>query len=39
VEDDVPVICGWSTGGLTGWLDYDESKPWEALAADHSQMS
>ncbi len=32
VEDDVSMICGWSSGGLTDWLDYDRAEPWEALA-------
>jgi hypothetical protein len=36
VEGDISVICGWSSGGLTDWLDYDQAKPWEALAAAQS---
>jgi hypothetical protein len=38
VEDDVSVVCGWSSGGLTDWLDYDQAKPWEALTADQFSM-
>jgi hypothetical protein len=34
VEDDVSVVCGWSSGGLTDWLDYDQAKPWEAVDAE-----
>ena len=38
VEIQVRVVCGWSSGGLTDWLDYDLAKSWEALAADPSPM-
>ena len=31
VKGEVSLICGWSSGGLTDWLDYDQAKPWEAL--------
>ncbi|MHB1426425.1 MAG: hypothetical protein ACYC3I_24960 [Gemmataceae bacterium] len=33
VEIQVRVVSGWSSGGLTDWLDYDQAKSWEALAA------
>jgi hypothetical protein len=33
VEDEVSMVCGWSSGCLTDWLDYDQAAPWKALAA------
>lgn len=33
VEDDVSLVCCFSSGGLTDWLDYDEAKPWKTKAA------
>jgi hypothetical protein len=30
-EEDVSLDCGFSSGGLTDWLDYGRAKPWEAL--------
>jgi hypothetical protein len=33
VNEDVPLVCTSSVGGLTDFLDYDHAEPWEALAA------
>jgi hypothetical protein len=31
VEEEVPLRCGWISGGLTDWLEPEQAKPWQAL--------